>query len=103
MKLIRHSGLPVKLENLEAYKKEWTEEFDKAKEKHGNDMLSLQKDLADLENKLLDKYNVIENIDFVKSIKATKQLIDLYQCPIMIARGLDNPNELIYVLMDRDL
>lgn len=103
MKLMRASGLPVELENLNAYQTEWTAEFDRLKDKHKTDMLSLQSDLAALENELLAKYKCIIDIDFIKSQKGLKKLMDTYQCPIMVAVSAADAKELVYVLMDRDL
>jgi hypothetical protein len=103
MKAIRFSGLPVKLENIDAYKAEWTAEFDKLKDVHKNDMLSLQADLLEIEKALMLKYEVTETWEFLKSKKAVKAKMEQYGAPIMIAQSSENPNELVYVIMDSQL
>lgn len=103
MKAIRYSGLPVKLEHLESYKQEWTAQFDELKAKHGNDMLSLQSDLAAVELELNKKYSVTEEWGFLKSKKAVQAKMAEHGCPILIAQSSENPKELVYVIMDSGL
>lgn len=101
IKVARYSGLPVSVADLTAYKQEFETEYDKAAAKHGPDMLSLQQELAQLDKTLSAKYNLVETVEPPKSKKAWKQLIDKYECPIMVARGMEDPEQLIFVLMDQ--
>jgi hypothetical protein len=103
MKIMRVTGLPVDLDNLEKYKAEWTEGFDMRKAKHGNDMLSLQEDLASFEKELNLKYPTQESIEYPKTQKAMKALVLKYQAPVMIAQSSENIKEFVFVIMDQEM
>lgn len=100
IKIFRMSGLPVKEDQLDAYREEWKSGFDKYEKKHGKDMLSLQEDLAKLENELNDKYKTIEEIDFIKTKKAWSDLMDEYG-NIMVSRHRDT-GEILYIIIDEE-
>lgn len=103
IKAMRYSGLPVNMASMTAYQTEWTAAFDDLKHKHGNDMLSLQADLAKVEEDLRTKYQVTEIWELLKTKKAIKTKMLEYGCPILIAQSSENPDELVYVLMDSGL
>jgi hypothetical protein len=101
VKVMRYSGLPVDLQNMKAYQEEWEREFDRLKDLHTPDMLSLQSALATLENELKVKWKLIEEWPYLNNIAAIKKKIEEYQCPIMVAKSADNPEEIVYVLVDQ--
>lgn len=101
MKIMRLSGLPVDPSVTEAYTADWQAKFDVLKEKHGNDMLSLQADLVIVEKELNQIYKVIEDIPYAKSVKQLKALVEKYEAPIMAAKSSENPKEVVYVICDR--
>lgn len=100
--VMRYSGTPVSLANLELWKAEWTLGFDIAKAKHGNEMLGLQKDLAELEEQLKLKYPVVEQWPILSNKKVLLAKIDEVGAPIMAARSSDGKNELVYIIMDQE-
>lgn len=99
MKVIRQSGMPVQLQNLESYKSEWTLEFDKLQAKHGLNMLDLSKDAAVLETELLKKYGTIEIWEPLKTAKAWRSKVLEYG-PILVATQ-QGSKELVYVIADQ--
>lgn len=103
MKACRHSGMPVKLEHLAAYKIAWLDGYDKAKAECGNDMLSLQGDLKALEEQLQVQYSLVEEWPELLSAADFRAKIEEYQCPIMVAKSSEAPFDLVYVIMDKDL
>lgn len=103
MKAMRYSGRPVNAQALADFDKEWKDGFDAASERHKTDMLSLQQDLAKLEEELLKKYKVVEDWEFIKTKKEMKKKMEEHGCPIMVAQSSENPKELVYVLMDQSL
>lgn len=103
MKAMRYSGRPVNPEMLQKFDEEWKQGFDSASELHKTDMLSLQKSLAELESHLLKKYSVVEDWEFIKTKKMAMEKIKEHGCPIMMAQSSENPEEIVYVLMDQSL
>lgn len=100
LKIFRMSGLPVGVEHLEAYKAEFAAGFDAAKDKHGNDMLSLQSDVQELEDALVAKYEKVGVVELPKSAKAWKALMGKFEAPIMVAQSSEGNNEQVLVIVD---
>lgn len=97
------SGLPVQLEDLETFKQEWKTEFDRLQKVHGNDMLSLQKDLAALDESLRSKYKIVDTIELPKSLRAWTTLLKKYEAPVMLAQSSENIKEFLLIIMDEGL
>lgn len=100
VKMFRTSGLPVDTDKLQAYKDEWKAEFDKAEKKHGKDMLSLQKDLAEVETHLNEKYESVIEVDYLKNKKDWNDMLDKYG-NIIVSRHRDS-GELLYIIFDEE-
>jgi hypothetical protein len=103
LRTIRFTGLPVAPENLKAYDEEFKTAYDAIVEKHGNDMLTVHQELLKLDEELAKKWASIESSDMPKSAKAWKKMIEKFGAPIMIANSSDNPDELVLVIVDRQL
>jgi hypothetical protein len=100
LKVYRKSGVPVKLEDREAYQKEWEVFYDKVKTRAGLDMLKTQRMLAFGERQLIKKYNVEVLVEMPKSAKGWEKLIAGYEdTPIMLARTTKG-NEVVAIIMD---
>lgn len=100
MKLMRFSGRPVLLENLEAFEAEFKQEFDKIAANVGADMPAFADQLKVLDESLKLKYRFTEDLGMPKSAKAWSKLMDHYGCPIMFARSAEKSTEIVAVLMD---
>jgi hypothetical protein len=114
MKLFRFTGRPVELADLEAYDKEFKENFDLIMAKNvlpGNEdkpvdarpvnMLQVQADLTELDKQLEPKYKLIVEVDMPKNRKQWAALVAKYECPILVAREKGGKNDLVLVLDDR--
>lgn len=110
VKVIRSSGHPIDTAEIEAYKQDWKELFDKVQEKckvgtngigsASVDMLRMQKLLARTEQILMNRYNRVAEWDFIETPEQAKELTDKYG-NIMITRRADS-GELLYVILDED-
>jgi len=100
IQIARYSGLPVAPEHVEAYKVEFQAAYDKLQESCGADMLKMHEELEKLDKELAIKWQRILTTLPPRSEKAWKKMVDHYGCPIMIARSQDNPEQLVFVLMD---
>ena len=103
LRTVRFSGLPVSKANLEAYDAEFKAAYDQISAEHGQDMLKMHEEILKVESALQAKYTQIEKFQMPTSAKQWKAIIDACEAPIMIARSLDNPNEIVLVIMDRPL
>jgi hypothetical protein len=100
LRIMRMSGLPVQLQDLENYKAEFGAGYDAAQLECGKDMLALQTKLQELENSLLAKYSNTGVQELPKSAKGWKQLLLAYQAPVLLAQSADNPNEMVLMVVD---
>jgi hypothetical protein len=99
--LMRQSGYPVDMADMEAYNNDWRVFFDKAGERAGLDMMKKQRFLAYGERQLLKKHNKTVEIPLPKTIQEVQDLIALYQdTPIMFARLADKDG-VVALLMDK--
>lgn len=103
LRLVRMSGRPVSMDNLEAYTLEWKSRYDEILEKHGKDMLTVHQEVLKLENELQTKWNLIEREELPKSAKGWRKLIDKYECPLMLAVSMDDTKETVLVIMDQPI
>jgi hypothetical protein len=100
IKAFRYSGHPVKVEELELFKKEWKEIFDRAHKKCGKDMLRMQKLLSRVESILGNKYKTIEEWDILETVEQWKEKMDLYG-NIMVTSHRDT-GEILYCIRDEE-
>lgn len=100
IQVIRRSGLPIDVEKLSEFKEEFRTEFDTLNKKHGKDMLSLQQDVAKLEDRLNIKYTTIGNFDFPKSQKKTLELLSKYGNILLTTHA--ETGKLVFVIEDQD-
>lgn len=118
MKLIRLSGRPVNIADLEAYEVEFKAGFDASMRKHAQpgqestedvmqlkavDMLSVQQDLQALDAELSSKYATVAEVQLPKTMKAWKQLMKQVEAPVMIAQSSENVKEFVLVIVDRPI
>lgn len=103
MRIMRMSGLPVQLKDLEAHKAEFMVRFDEAKEKAGNDMLALQGLVATFEAELNAKYSLTGHVELPKSASAWKKLMGSFEAPVMLAQSSENTKELVLVIVDQPI
>lgn len=105
IKLIRWSGRPPELADLEAYENEFKANYDRIyaelQAKGAVDMLEMQAQLAELDKQLNAKYTLIVSVPFPRSRKAMTSLVDRFGAPVMAARAQDGTNELILVVYDK--
>lgn len=111
VKVIRSSGHPIELEDIEAYKQEWRELYDKAQDRYtvgraatgdrAVDTLGLSKLLDRCERILQAKYNRIAEWDFLDTPEKLLEKMEQHG-NLMITRRADN-QELLYVILDEDL
>lgn len=107
IRVMRQSKLPVKLENLSEFKKEWKDRYDELYDAHeaqyGKNVEKLPilaQKLEELESEMMVKYPTIEEWDWVNTKSNWKKLISDYG-PIGVATAADNPNEIVYVILDQ--
>jgi hypothetical protein len=100
MRIVRLSGKPVSTEQLKAYEDEFRETYDKLLETHGTDMQKMHEELIGLDTELASKYANIGVEELPKSQKKWMGLIDSFDAPIMLAKSMDNPKELVLVIVD---
>lgn len=111
VKVMRASGHPIKLSEIEAYKQDWRELYDRVQRKcqvgedaagfKSVDILRMQKLLARVEQSLMKKYNRVEEWDLLDSPKAMSDKIDEFG-NIMLTKRADS-DELLYVILDEDM
>lgn len=103
LRIQRFSGMPVSMENLAAYDKEFKESYDQILATYSPDMLEVHKHLQELDAELQAKWNQVEAEPLPKSAKAWQALVQKYQCPVMLAQSSENPKELLLIIMDQPL
>jgi hypothetical protein len=111
VKVMRASGHPLLLEDIEAYKEDFRQLFDKVQDKctlglNANDdpsvaMLRMQKLLARCESILMKKYNRVGEWDFIATPEKAVELMEEHG-NIMLSRRRDS-GELLYVILDEDM
>ena len=69
LRLVRMSGKPVSMENLEAYTLEFKAKYDKILEQHGNDMLTVHQEVLKLDEELSTKWKRIESEELPNRLK----------------------------------
>jgi len=99
--IIKQSGNPVNLEDAKAYQKEWKEGFDKLFDVDG-DMAIVSEKARKYEEELAEKYGTQTSIEFPKSMKAWKRLLDTHKGAIMVDQDYKT-GELMFVILDLGL
>lgn len=110
VKVIRSSGHPIDTADIEAYKQDWKELFDKVQDKckvgidgtgsASVDMFRMQKLLARTEQILMKRYNRVAEWDFISTPEQAKQVMEQYG-NIMLTKRADS-GDLLYVILDED-
>lgn len=103
LRITRFSGLPVDPETLKAYEAEFATNYDAIVAEHAQDMLTVHEKLKELDGVLQQKYGNILDEELPKSKRAWLNLLAKFDAPIMLARSSENPNELLFVVMDQPL
>lgn len=116
VKLQRMSGLPVDPELLKMYDDEFRAGYDAAEKKNAKgtnedgsinlkaiDMLSMQQDLAALEDELKKKYKIEAICELPETPEQWFEIMRKYQSAMLIAPSKANPNELVLVILDLPL
>jgi hypothetical protein len=97
IKVVRQSGAPVDMKDLDKYRKEWKDGFDAiyAKDK---DMSRVQEETAAFQEKMNKKYDTIIEWDMLKTEEEWKNTVAEYGS-ILVSTHKDT-GELMYVIMD---
>lgn len=98
VKMVRMSGMPVELENRDAYKSEWTRLFDIAQKVCKLDMLRMQKKMATIERILNKRFATVAEKPLPVTVDQWRELHDHYG-PVMVRLGAQT-NEVILVIYD---
>jgi len=111
VKVMRSSGHPIDEADIEAYKQEWRELYDRVQDKcalgkdatgsSSVDMFRMQKLLARVEQSLMAKYNRVAEWDFIDTPEKALELMEQYG-NIMLTRRADS-GDLLYVILDEDM
>jgi len=102
VRVFRYSGMPVNIEALDAYNKDWKAYYDAAKERAKLDMLKLNRFLAYGERQLIKKHGSTVDIEMPQTAEAWNELITKYGSPVMVAQKSDNTG-VVLVVMDQGL
>lgn len=100
VKLIRQSGLPVELSDLEKFKEEFRRLFDIAERVCRKDNLRLQKKLAKIENVLQSRHPTLVEIELPNSDESWKTLQEKFG-NILVSRH-KHTDEMILIISDME-
>lgn len=98
--IIRSTGMPVELSDLEAYRNEFRRLFDIASRIAKYDMLRLNRRLSTIEKVLTKKFPTVAEVDFCTTPEAWKQLMDKYG-NILVSANRDT-GDVVFVIDDRE-
>jgi len=111
VKVMRASGHPIDTKDIEAYKQDWRELFDKVEKKcekgknaqgqPAKDMFRMQKLLARCEQILMKRYNRVGEWDLLTTPEQMSEKIDKFG-NLMITKRRDS-GDLLYVILDEDM
>jgi len=111
VKVMRASGHPIELEDIEAYKEAWKLLFDKVQRKcslgenangdQAQNMFRMQKLLARCEQILMKQYNRVGEWDFITTPEQAVEIMEKHG-NIMLTRRQDS-GEPLYVILDEDM
>ena len=100
VKIIRESGRPVKLEQLEKFDEDFKAAYDAIAEECGQDMEAMHNKLDGLDAKLAEKYDTIVEIEYPKSALQFRKLLKQYG---LITMGLHaSTDELVMIIKDME-
>lgn len=97
VKVIRQSGRAVELKANEAYIEEFQSRYDELGKECGMDMQKLHVKLAELDDELAEKYDVIDTWDLPTSKIQWKKLVDEYGS-FMVSTHVETGELLVCVL-----
>lgn len=106
LEICRVSGLPVKIADIDAYNAEFSAVYDRVQKKLGiNDGTALSQEMAGRMNRLLTriqrtllrKFPVVEQIEYPKSARAWKKMLEQYGA---LALARTQSNKLAVVILD---
>jgi hypothetical protein len=100
VKIIRQSGLPVDLTDLEKFKAEFRTAFDEAEQRIGKNMLLLQTEIQKIERSLQDKYPTVVEIELPTNSKKWKSAMTEYG-NILVSSHRET-GEIILVISDQE-
>ncbi len=100
VKIIRQSGLPVNLTDLEQFKTEFRTAFDEAEQRIGKDMLTLQTEIQKIERTLQDKYPTVIDVELPTNSKKWKSVMTEYG-NILVSSHRET-GEIILVISDQE-
>lgn len=101
LQIMRATGAPITLKNIEAYDLEFKARYDVILSECGSDMPTVQVMVQALQDELQQKYEIIGDEILPKSAKAWHELITKYGAPLMLAQSAENPKEMVMVIMDQ--
>ena len=99
--IIKQSGNPVDAGDVEKFRTEWKEGFDKLFNVDG-DMAVVTEQAQAFEDELMKKYKVERSIELPKSMRAWKKLLEECQGGIMVDVHKDT-GKLLFVILDLGL
>ena len=100
IRVLRQSGLPIELEDLNSYKKKWEDGFDAIKNECGEDRKQMQERLQNLEDELKAEYGQDTRWKLVTTQKQMKEIVKEYG---MIAAAMTHHDELVYLILDEGI
>ena len=100
IRILRQSGLPVNLDDLNNYREKFRTLFDKAVRIAGKDMLRLNKKLVIIEKVLQKKYPTVSEVDLPKTLKGWRDLRAKYG-NILVSQHLET-EEILFVISDQE-
>jgi hypothetical protein len=100
MQIFRQSGLPLNVQDLQAFETEFKKRYDELLAVHGLDMQEMHKALELLDVELKQKWKLLDQENLPKSNRGWKQLCEKYQAPVMVAMSQDNPKTCVLMICD---
>lgn len=101
IKTFRQSGLPVDLDQLEQFDKEFKAAYDKIYNEHGKDMPKVEAALQKLDEELASKYDTVVEMDLLTEEDDIKNFLTKYG-NYMTTTHRDT-GELLYVILDQGM
>lgn len=101
VKTFRQSGLPVDLDQFDAFDKEWKDGYDAIMEKFGRDMQKIHEHTEMLQEQLNAKYDTVTEWDFMADSHDLLRAVEKYG-PIITATHKET-GELLYIIADQGL
>ncbi|MBV6514163.1 MAG: hypothetical protein FMNOHCHN_03753 [Ignavibacteriaceae bacterium] len=100
LKVMRLSGRPVDIDELEAYKEKWRITYDKVIERCKLDMLRVHKLLLRVERIMQKQYKLVQDWDLPTTEDTWSELVNKYGA-IMVVKNAET-GELVLVINDQE-